>query len=75
MKHSITLRFSKVKWLALTGALAACLPSVARSQIFLNEILANNQSIAPLTNFPNYFPDYVELYNTSTSNINLAAGQ
>ena len=75
MKHPIMLRFSRLKWLALTGALAALLPSLARGQIVLNEILASNQSIAPLANFPNYFPDYVELYNTTTSDIDLAAGQ
>ena len=56
-------------------ALAILLPGVAHGQIVLNEILADNQAIAPLTNFPNYFPDYVELYNTTSSDIDLAAGR
>src|SRR5207249_7729709 len=33
----------------------------------------DNQSIAPLVDFPDYFPDYVELYNASSRDIDLVA--
>ena len=39
--------------------------------VVINEILASNATIAPLTNYPDYFPDYVELYNSTPNNIPL----
>jgi hypothetical protein len=46
----------------------------ARSaEVTVNEILANNQSIAPMDAYPDYFPDYVELHNNGGRDINLAA--
>ena len=58
----------------LIVVLALVWASAARSQVVINEVLANNVSNAPFAAFPAYFPDYVELYNTTASDINLAAG-
>ena len=44
------------------------------AQVVINEVLVNNVSTAPLSAFPAYFPDYVELYNTTTGDIDLSAG-
>ncbi len=50
-------------------------PVAGRSaEIVINEIMAANSSVAPLTALPDYFPDYVELYNTTSTNIDLNAG-
>jgi hypothetical protein len=58
----------------LVLALAALLPrSGTAAEILINEIMAANQSIAPLPNAPDYFPDYVELYNASGRDIDLVA--
>jgi len=60
-------------WTSFAAALVLLLPAVVRGQeIIINEILADNQSIAPLVDFPDYFPDYVELYNASSRDIDLA---
>lgn len=45
--------------------LASALPG--RAEIIINEVMAINNTIAPLTEFPDYFPDYLELYNDSTT--------
>ena len=59
----------------LLMVLAAMLPIAARSQdVVINEIMAANATIAPLTSSTNYQPDYVELYNRTASPINLNAG-
>ncbi|MFM1768005.1 MAG: hypothetical protein RJA22_534 [Verrucomicrobiota bacterium] len=47
------------------------LPLAGRAQILINEVLAANQSTAPLVDIPDYFPDYIELYNFSTNDIDL----
>src|SRR5215207_11591700 len=61
------------KWIWLMGLVIVCIGVVrpAGAQIVINEILANNSTIAPLANNPDYFPDYVELYNNSDAPINL----
>jgi hypothetical protein len=41
------------------------LTSAAQSQVVINEVLADNSTIAPLPAFRDYFPDYIELYNTT----------
>ena len=54
---------------AILLGLCLSMPLAGRAAaIVINEILASNATIAPLTNSPDYFPDYVELYN-STPNI------
>lgn len=59
-------------WLAALVALTLLVPAAARSQdIIINEILAGNNTTAPLVEFPEYFPDYVELYNNSSRDIDL----
>lgn len=45
------------------------------ADIVINEVLASNTTNAPLAGFPDYTPDYVELYNTTSNDIDLAAGQ
>ena len=63
-------------WLSLFVLIALLVPGLARSQeIVINEIMARNSTNAPLVNFPEYFPDYIELYNTTAGDIDLAAGQ
>ena len=52
--------------------LCLSLPVTGRAAaVVINEILASNATIAPLTNYPDYFPDYVELYNSTPNNIPL----
>lgn len=47
-------------------------PLVGRAaDIVINELLASNSTNAPLAAYPDYFPDYVELYNTTTNDIRL----
>jgi hypothetical protein len=60
------------KWIWLIF-LSLLLASPARAQIVINEILADNKTFAPVPNSPDYFPDYVELYNNSANEINLGA--
>jgi hypothetical protein len=48
------------------------LASAARAQVVINEIMADNRSIAPLDRYPDYFSDYLELYNTSANDVSLA---
>ncbi len=48
--------------------------SPARAQIVINEVLANNKTVAASLDNPDYFPDYVELYNTSGASVDLGAG-
>src|SRR5215510_5401460 len=54
--------------------LSVVLPSAVRGQekeVVINEVLASNHSIAPLAELPDYFPDYVELYNATANDIDL----
>lgn len=48
-------------------------PETGGAQVTVNEFMADNQTVAPLLDFPDYFPDYVELYNTTTADIDLGA--
>ncbi|MGH8246820.1 MAG: hypothetical protein ACREUU_10350, partial [Gammaproteobacteria bacterium] len=53
--------------LALAAVLTLLLlPAAGRAQVIINEILADNTTYAPLAEIPDYFPEYIELYNTST---------
>jgi len=52
-------------------ALAALQPQAARSQVIINEVLANNDTILPLLDVLDYTPDYVELYNAGTNDVDL----
>lgn len=61
--------FAIVSALAVTLALLVTLP--ARGQIVINEFLADNQTNAVLADFPDYFPDYIELHNASDSPVDL----
>src|SRR5882672_6078258 len=55
-------------------SLALLLPSIGRAgEIVINEVMASNSSIAPLADQPEYFPDFVELYNASGREIDLVA--
>src|SRR5688572_13943087 len=59
----------------LLALLAVMLPGIARSQdIVINEIMASNASVAPVSTNSTYFPDYVELYNRTANSIDLNAG-
>jgi hypothetical protein len=63
-------------WSILTATLL--LPFSGRSQeIVINEVMASNQSTAPLAgeDYTEYFPDFVELYNNSGREIDLVAEQ
>jgi hypothetical protein len=56
--------------------MALLLPTAGRSaEIIINEVMASNQSSTPLAEYTDYFPDYVELYNNSGRDIDLAAEQ
>jgi hypothetical protein len=63
-------------FLAVTMGLALLIPVIGSSQIVINEVMADNDSaFAAFPDLdPDYFPDYVELYNTSASDIDLGAG-
>jgi hypothetical protein len=59
--------------LALAAALIL-LPAASRAQVIVNEILAaNGGTTAPLAEIPDYFPEYIELYNSGTADIDLGA--
>ena len=56
--------------------LLTCLaPKLTRAQeVIFNEVLAGNTFIAPLApDFPDYFPDYIEIYNAGGRDIDLGA--
>ncbi len=57
--------------IALTAGLVS-LPTGA-AEIYINEVMASNSTNAPLAAFPDYAPDYVELYNSSGRDIDLGA--
>ncbi|MEY2408752.1 MAG: hypothetical protein QOF48_1422, partial [Verrucomicrobiota bacterium] len=60
--------------LTLVALLLILAPRTGRSQeIIVNEVLAGNTTIAPLFEYPDYFPDYVELYNAAARDIDLGA--
>ena len=53
-------------------SLVLLLPFTGRgADIVINEVMASNSSIAPLADQPDYFPDFVELYNNSGREIDL----
>lgn len=55
-------------------SLVLLLPSLGRAgEIVINEVMASNQSTAPLEDQTDYFPDFVELYNNSGREIDLVA--
>ena len=71
MMDKVSTRMGR-NWLAVLAALALLVPAAGRSQdIIINEVLAGNNTTAPLVEFPDYFPDYVELYNNSSRDIDL----
>ena len=74
-RRSRSHAFSRLSLWVFSVVLSFLLIGRAHGQIVINEILANNQSTAPLAQFPSYSPDYVELYNTTGSDIGLATGQ
>ncbi len=56
--------------------LLALRPVASRAaDVVINEVMARNATNAPFLQIPDYTPDYVELYNTSTNDIDLGAGQ
>ncbi len=57
----------------LTALLMLAAAGPAQAQIVINEILANNKTIAASPDNPDYFPDYVELYNNSDVPVDLGA--
>jgi hypothetical protein len=58
----------------VAAALTLLLPAAAGAQeVIINEILANNVSTAPLAEIIDYFPEYIELYNSSLRDIDLGA--
>jgi hypothetical protein len=61
-------------WSILAASLLP--PLTARSQeIIINEVMASNQSTAPLADYTDYYPDFIELYNNSGREIDLVAEQ
>src|SRR5215207_9429907 len=61
-------------WIFLALTVALLVPAIAYSaDVVINEIMADNESaFAPFPDLdPDYFPDYVELYNNTTSDIDL----
>jgi len=72
--HSVPSRISCACFFWIC-TLSLLLPRPGRgASVIINEVLAANQTIAPLAAFPDYFPDYAELYNGTDTPINLGAG-
>lgn len=60
--------------LVVLGLLAITpFPQTRAAEIYINEIMADNSTNAPMVDFPDYTPDYVELYNASGRDIDLGA--
>src|SRR6266487_102820 len=73
MTAMLSLRFLR-RGLALVAVLTVLLPTASRAQVIINEILAaNGNSIAPLAEITDYFPEYIELYNAGLNDIDLGA--
>jgi hypothetical protein len=72
---SMVSRFARGGFVVFLALACLAPPAGLGAEIVINEIMANNTSVAPLDDFPEYTPDYVELYNTTSSRIDLAAGQ
>src|SRR5689334_3943766 len=71
MMALFSTRFRRVGF-ALAAVLTLLLPAIGHTQVIVNEILAaNGSTIAPLAEIPDYFPEYIELYNNSTLDIDL----
>lgn len=66
-------------WRSLLTLLAALLTlqplAGESSDVIINEVMARNGTNAPFLQIPDYTPDYVELYNTTTNEIDLGLGQ
>src|SRR6187401_2563122 len=71
--NTVLLSIPGAKWIWLTLLDCVWLALPGHSQVIVNEILADNQTNAPLPDLPDYFPDYVELYNTGDAEIDLGA--
>ena len=71
-KMATTKLFPRMCYAWVTLALLT-LPLAGRAQVIINEIMAANVSTAPLEEDSTYFPDYIELYNTGTTDIDLGA--
>lgn len=62
--------------LFVIGLLILAQPSLVKAaDIYINEIMADNSTNAPMVDFPDYTPDYIELYNASGRDIDLGAEQ
>lgn len=57
----------------VVAALLASRP-LSAADVVINEVMARNSTNAPFVAIPDYTPDYVELYNTTTNDIDLSAG-
>ena len=78
MKRNGFLSRATRGWFFSLLSLSLFAPAIVRSEvntndIIINEVLAINNTIAPLAAFPDFFPDYVELYNPTASDIDLGA--
>lgn len=60
-----------VLWLAMLSGVSVRAQGLS---VVINEVMANNESIPVLPDFPDYFPDYVELYNPNPGEVDLGAG-
>src|SRR5436190_12771164 len=62
-----------LSWVLPAIGIILTIQSGFAAEITINEILADNQTIAPMDAYPDYFPDYVELHNNAGRDVNLAA--
>ena len=74
MIHSKLVPRTLRAFCAFLCLVCALLPKMANgAEIYINEVMASNSTNAPMVDFPDYFPDYVELYNASGRDIDLGA--
>ena len=73
VRTNIKTRFLRPLWLT-TFLVGLCISGSlvgSAADIVINEVLASNSKHAPLAAYPDYFPDYIEIYNSTASDIRL----
>ncbi len=69
--HSRVLSLRWKRGLIAVVLLPSLLLQSAIGQVIINEILARNDTILPLRSALDYAPDYIELYNAGTNDVDL----